>query len=85
MCLAIPAEVIEIGEGSRATVDFLGVRRSAEISLVPDVEVGDYVLLHAGFAIEKLDKEEALETLAIHRELAEMNYRDELPEGLSET
>jgi len=68
MCLAIPVRVIKI-EGKKATVEVEGVIRRAALDLVPDVKVGDYLLLHAGFAIQKLDEKEARETLDIWREV----------------
>jgi len=68
MCLAIPGKVISI-EGDRAKVDFGGVRREINISLV-DTSIGDYVIVHAGFAIEILDQEEAEKTLDLIREIA---------------
>lgn len=68
MCLAIPAKVLQI-EGSNAHVDFGdGTRREVNISLV-DVQIGSYVIVHAGFAIEVLDQTEAQETLDLWREL----------------
>lgn len=68
MCLAIPAEVVTV-EGNTGTVDFGGLLQEINLELVEDVKPGDYVLIHVGFAIEKLSKEDALETLAIFREL----------------
>jgi hydrogenase expression/formation protein HypC len=67
MCLAVPAEIKSI-EGHSATVDYGGVSRKANISLV-DAKVGDYVIVHAGYAIQVLDKAEAEKTLEIFREL----------------
>jgi hydrogenase expression/formation protein HypC len=67
MCLAVPAEVKSI-EGHMATVDYGGVSRTANISLV-DAKVGDYVIVHAGYAIQVLDREEAEKTLEIFQEL----------------
>lgn len=69
MCLAVPAEVKSI-EGHMATVDFGGVTRTANVSLV-DAKVGDYVIVHAGYAIQLLDKEEAEKTLELFREILE--------------
>ena len=69
MCLAIPAKVIEI-DGTRARVDFAGNVRAADLTLLPDVGVGEYVLLHAGFAIGKYDEETALATLRDLEEIA---------------
>ena len=79
MCLAIPAKVMEIAEGNKATVEFLGVRRSADLTLVPETKVGEYVLLHAGFGIEKLDEEAALETIELHRQIAAIEQDQENP------
>ncbi|WP_297092754.1 HypC/HybG/HupF family hydrogenase formation chaperone [Thermococcus sp.] len=62
MCLAVPGRVIEI-KGKVAVVDFGGVRREVRLDLLPNVEVGDYVIVHTGFAIEKLDEKRALEIL----------------------
>jgi hydrogenase expression/formation protein HypC len=70
MCLAVPGLVREIS-GTRATVDFGGVTREVELSLLPDAAVDDYVLVHAGYAIEKVDRESALETMRLFREMAE--------------
>lgn len=72
MCVAVPAEVIEIRE-HEALVNFGGVKKVVNIDLVSDVNVGDYVLLHAGCAVQKIDKEEADKTLEIFRVLAEDN------------
>jgi hydrogenase expression/formation protein HypC len=63
MCLAVPGKVVYIDELS-ARVDFAGVQRETLIDLLPEVEVGDYVLVHAGFAIQRLDPAEACEILA---------------------
>lgn len=67
MCLAIPAKVLEI-EDRTAVVDMGGVNTPVDISLVQDVKTGDYLIIHAGFAIQVLDEEEALETLELLRE-----------------
>ena len=67
MCLAIPGKVVEI-EGEHAIIDYGGTRRRANISLV-DAKVGDYVIVHAGFAIQKLNEKEAIETLKAWEEL----------------
>jgi hydrogenase expression/formation protein HypC len=67
MCLAIPAKVLSI-EDTRAQVDMGGIRREVSLMLTPDAAVGDYVLLHCGYAIQRLDEEEALETLQIMEE-----------------
>jgi len=72
MCLAIPARVVELQEGARAIVDLDGVRKSIDLSLVDDVTVGDYVVVHVGFALGRIDPEEAERTLAMFGELAQV-------------
>jgi len=69
MCLAVPAEIKSI-DGHVATVDYGGVSRTANISLV-EAKVGDFVIVHAGYAIQVLDKEEAEKTLELFRQLLE--------------
>jgi len=68
MCLAVPARIIEL-DGARATVEVPGNRFSADVSLVPTVKLGDYVLVHAGFAIERYRPEDAEEILKLHEEM----------------
>ena len=70
MCLAIPAKVIRI-EGSSALVTIEDTEYNASLLLLDDVKVGDFVMLHAGFAIEKVDAEEAVETLRLLNEIAD--------------
>jgi hydrogenase expression/formation protein HypC len=67
MCLAIPGKVVAI-RGTKATIDYGGITRNADVSLV-DVREGDYVIVHAGFAIHLLSKTEAEETLSLYKEL----------------
>ena len=67
MCLAVPGNIISI-EGVTATVDVAGVEVAARLDLMDDVAIGDYVLVHAGFAITKLDPNDAEETLALLQE-----------------
>lgn len=69
MCLGIPAKVIELSSPERGKVEIMGVRREANFSLVEDVKVGDWVILHVGFAISKLDEDEAEETLKLIQEI----------------
>ena len=71
MCLGVPGQVKEVRDerGTRmATVDFGGVTKDICLAYVPEVEVGDYTIVHAGFAITRLDEESALETLRLMRE-----------------
>jgi hydrogenase expression/formation protein HypC len=67
MCLAVPGQVVSV-EGTQADVDFGGVLRKVNVSLV-DAQVGEWVVVHAGFAIEKMDEEEARETLKLWGEM----------------
>ncbi|MCD6469514.1 HypC/HybG/HupF family hydrogenase formation chaperone [Candidatus Bathyarchaeota archaeon] len=75
MCLAVPAKVLKIN-GDLAKVDFGGVVREVNIMLV-NAKVGDYVLVHAGYAIQVLDERKAEETLAIWREIMGLKDVDE--------
>jgi hydrogenase expression/formation protein HypC len=68
MCIAVPGRIISIDDMDMATVEFGGTSREASIDLVPDVVLGDYVLVHAGFIINKLDEEDAKKTLELFRE-----------------
>jgi hydrogenase expression/formation protein HypC len=70
MCLAIPALIKSIN-GQQAVADIEGVTRDISIQLTPEAKVGDYVLLHTGYAISIIDAEEAAETLKLLREMAE--------------
>ncbi len=78
MCLAIPAKVIEIKENRLATVDILGVTRDISIDLTPQAGVGDFVLVHAGFAIEVVDPDYAQETIDLIKDFPDL-VGDELP------
>jgi hydrogenase expression/formation protein HypC len=69
MCLAVPG-LVESIDGDYAEVDFGGVQKKVCVSLIPDLMVGEYVIVHTGYAIEKLDKEEAKKTLALFDEMS---------------
>ena len=70
MCVAAPAQVVEINrEENTLFADFGGARQQAKMDLLPDVEIGEYVLIHAGYAIEKLSEEAAKESLEAWEEL----------------
>jgi len=71
MCLAIPARVVELLPGLRAIVDLSGVRKEVSLDLVADAQVDDYVIIHVGYAIGKIDPEEAARTMALFAELSE--------------
>ncbi len=71
MCLGIPAKVVEIDESKVGKVDYLGTKVKTNLSLIEDIKLGDWVIVHAGFAISKLEEDEAQETLAMLRDIAE--------------
>ena len=71
MCLAVPAQVVAIDDDLTATVNLSGVSRKVALDLVPDTQVGNYVIVHVGFAIQRLDEAEAQRTLSLLEELAE--------------
>ncbi len=72
MCLAIPAQVKTIQEDNIAVVEILGVTREVSLDLTPQAQVGDFVLVHAGFAIEVVSEEDAQETLDLIRQIPEL-------------
>jgi hydrogenase expression/formation protein HypC len=81
MCLGIPGKVVEINDEGplrMARVDFGGVRKEACLAYVPEVVLGDYVIVHIGFAISQLDQEEAMKTLEILRAIDDEGVNMEL-------
>jgi len=70
MCLSVPMRITEI-HGERGQADIGGVSRQIDLRFLKDIRIGDYVIVHAGFALQKLDPEEARETLALLREMLE--------------
>lgn len=68
MCVAVPGKVIEINNNS-AILDFMGVEKEVSIELLESINIGDYLLVHAGCAIQKMDLEEAVETIKLFEEL----------------
>ena len=72
MCLAIPAVIVEKKDNGLAEVDILGVKRDIARDLTPQAEKGDYVLVHAGFAIEVVDQQYAQETLDLIKQFPEL-------------
>lgn len=77
MCLGIPAKVVQIDEYNQGKVDYLGTRVKTNFSLLQDIKIDDWVIIHAGFAISKLNEEEARETLALLREIANAQERED--------
>lgn len=76
MCLAIPSKIIQIDD-DMGTIDVDGVRRRASLLLLEDAKVGDYVIVHAGFAIHKIDEQAAMESLKLLKEAAALVYEYE--------
>lgn len=76
MCIAVPAEVLEIRDGNVALVDYGELQQEVRIDLV-DVKVGEFVLVHVGFAIQRLSREEGLETREIFKEVYQAMAEDE--------
>ena len=72
MCLAIPMKITELGVGGMARVSAMGAERDVALDLTPQAGVGDYVLVHAGFAIEVVDEQYAAETLELIQTMADM-------------
>ena len=71
MCLGLPGKIVKI-ESKTALVEIMGVSREISIELLKEVNIGDYVLIHAGCAIQRLDEEEALKTIELFNELREL-------------
>lgn len=72
MCLSIPSKVVDIDEYNMATVDTMGIKRHVSLDLMADeINIGDYILIHVGFAMNKIDEEEALQSLEVYREMLE--------------
>lgn len=84
MCLSIPSQIKHIDEDMNiATVDTMGVERKASLDLIDrDVKIGDYVLIHIGFAMNKIDEEDALESLKIYGEIIERMEEEDRQEAL---
>jgi hydrogenase expression/formation protein HypC len=75
MCLAVPGEVLAIDRSVvpvMGTVSFAGVEKQVCLEWLPDINVGEYVIVHVGFALSKIDKEEAIETLHMLREMGDL-------------
>ena len=78
MCLAIPSKVLSIDENNIAEVDTLGVKRQVSLDLIQEeVKPGDYVLIHVGYAMGKIDEKEALESIEVYKMLAEADMKDD--------
>jgi hydrogenase expression/formation protein HypC len=76
MCLAVPGKIVDVRDegGTRmATVDFDGIRKDICLAYLPEMQVGEYAIVHVGFAISRVDEASALETLALFRELGALD------------
>lgn len=71
MCLAIPYKVLEVKGNSRAEIEFAGARREVSLQLLPEVEVGDWVLVNLGSVVAKIEEDEAQEIMHLYREITE--------------
>ncbi len=81
MCLAIPVRVEQILDDETALADIGGVRKEVNVTLIEDLAVGDYVILHVGYALNKIDPEEAERTLQLFSELDEAGRREALEQA----
>ncbi|WP_210394947.1 HypC/HybG/HupF family hydrogenase formation chaperone [Motiliproteus sediminis] len=82
MCLAIPVRVESLIDEETALADIGGVKKEINVALIEDLAVGDYVILHVGFALNKIDPEEAAKTLALFAELDEAAQREAIEASL---
>ena len=76
MCIAVPYKIIEVSENGRAQIESGDSRQEIVVDMVPDVKVGDYVLLYCGTAVAKIEEAEALEVLSLFREMAEVAAKE---------
>lgn len=74
MCLAVPMKLVEIGDDT-GIAELGGVKREVNLGLLEGIDIGDYIIVHAGFAIQKLDKKEAEKTLGLLRELSNVSIQ----------
>lgn len=72
MCLSVPSQVVEVHDDASVTVDTMGVKRRVSSHLITDpLAIGDYVLIHIGFVMNKIDQQDAQESLALYQEIVE--------------
>ncbi len=82
MCLSIPSKVTKIDENNMATVEAFGVKREVTLDLIEeDVNVGDYILIHVGYAMSKIDEKSALESLKVYEQMLEVMDKEEVLGG----
>ncbi len=83
MCLSIPSKIVTIDTHNIATVETMGVRREVSLDLIAEaLEIGDYILIHVGFAMSKIDKEVAIESLKMYQEMLEAMQDEERREAI---
>lgn len=83
MCLSVPSKVIKIDENNMATVEAMGVTRQVTLDLMPEkVDVGDYILIHVGFAMGKVDEKSAKESIALYEEMIAIMEEEEKNGGV---
>jgi hydrogenase expression/formation protein HypC len=75
MCLAVPAKIIKLTGNKKADVDFGGLVRSVQLDFLPDLKVGEYIIVHAGFALQRMARKDALETIKLLKEMEKLNGR----------
>jgi len=73
MCLAVPGKVVSLNKDGIGKVDYMGTTVLANLTLLPEIKLGDWVIVHAGFAISRLDRKEARKTLRLFKELEKLN------------
>jgi len=81
MCLAIPVRIEQLLDEQSAVATIGGLRKTINVSLLDDLQVGDYVILHVGFALQKLDEAEAMRTLALLAELGQLAEAEQAAQG----
>lgn len=81
MCLAIPVRIEQLLDEQSAVATIGGLRKTINVSLLDDLQVGDYVILHVGFALQKLDEAEAMRTLALLEELGQLAEAEQAAQG----
>lgn len=87
MCLSIPSKVVKISEDkTMCTVDTMGVQRDANLMMMgdDDIQIGDYVLLHIGFVMNKIDEEEAMQSIETYKEILEVMDEEERRQAILE-
>ncbi len=76
MCLAIPAKIVKLYDENKALIDVGGIEREISVALLDEVSIGDFVIVHVGYALSLLDEEDAKETLALFEEISKLNEKE---------